>query len=109
VHRLDVARLFRLALENGPAGGTYHGVAEEGVPFRQIAELIGARVKVPVVSQSVAQAEKQFSFLTQFVLRDNPTSSQLTQQRLGWRPTHPGLLEDLAESDYFKASSSTYG
>ncbi len=102
VHRIDAARLFRLALENGPAGGTYHGVAEEGVPFRQIAELIGRRLDVPVVSKSPTEAKKQFSFLSEFISRDNPTSSQLTRQRLAWTPTKPGLLADLDQADYFK-------
>ena len=101
VHRLDAARLFRLALENGPAGGTYHGVAEEGIPFRQIAELIGRRLKVPAVSKSPEDAKKQFTFLAEFVMKDNPTSSKLTQQRLGWKPTQPGLLADLDQADYF--------
>jgi nucleoside-diphosphate-sugar epimerase len=101
-HRLDVARLFRLALENGPAGGTYHGVAEEGIPFREIAGLIGRRLKVPVISKTPAEAEKQFSFLAQFVAKDNPTSSKLTQERVGWNPTQPGLLADLDQADYFK-------
>lgn len=102
VHRLDAARLFRLALENGAAGGTYHGVAEEGVAFRQIAEKIGQHLDLPVVSKSPAQAGKQFSFLSAFVSRDNPTSSQWTQQRLGWTPTQTGLLADLDEASYFK-------
>ena len=102
VHCLDAARLFRLALENGVGGGTYHGVAEEGIPFRHIADLIGEHLNVPVVSKSVAEAGKQFSFLTQFVLRDNPTSSKLTQERLGWKLTHQGLLKDLGDPDYFK-------
>lgn len=102
VHRIDAARLFRLALENGAAGGTYHGVAEEGVPFRQIAERIGRRLNVPAVSKSPEQAKKQFSFLCEFVARDNPTSSQWTQKRLGWSPTQPGLLADLDQADYFK-------
>ena len=103
VHRLDVARLFRLALENGPAGGTYHGVAEEGIPFRQIAELIGRRLNVPAVSKSPTEAKKQFTFLAEFVMKDNPTSSKLTQERLGWKPTQPGLLADLDQADYFKS------
>jgi nucleoside-diphosphate-sugar epimerase len=102
VHRLDAAHLFRLALERGAAGGTYHGVAEEGIPFGQIANLIGQRLNLPVVGKSAAQADKQFSFLAQFVSKDNPTSSALTQQRLGWKPTQPGLLNDLAQADYFK-------
>ncbi|NYF52364.1 SDR family oxidoreductase [Tunturiibacter gelidoferens] len=103
VHRLDAARLFRLALEKGPAGATYHGVAEEGVPFRDIAGVIGRHLNVPVVSKTPAQAAKQFSFLGLFVPVDNPTSSKLTQERLGWRPTQTGLLSDLDGADYFKA------
>lgn len=103
VHRRDAARLFRLALENGAAGGTYHGVAEEGIPFRDIAGVIGRRLKVPVVSKSPAEAAKQFSFLASFIPRDNPTSSKFTQERLGWRPTEAGLLADLNEADYFNA------
>jgi nucleoside-diphosphate-sugar epimerase len=103
VHRLDAARLFRLALENGPAGGTYHGVAEEGIRFRAIAETIGQQLKVPAVSKSPVEAAKQFGFLGPFVGMDNPTSSKLTQERLGWRPTQPGLLFDLEHADYFKA------
>ena len=103
VHRLDAARLFRLALEKGPAGGTYHGVAEEGVPFRDIAGLIGRRLNVPVVSKSPAEAARQFSFLAHFIPIDNPTSSKLTQERLGWSPAQTGLLADLDQADYFKA------
>lgn len=102
VHRLDAARLFRLALENGPAGGTYHGVAEEGIPFRDIAGLIGRRLNVPTASKTPAEAAKQFSFLSLFVGIDNPTSSRLTQERLGWHPTQIGLLEDLDQAGYFK-------
>jgi nucleoside-diphosphate-sugar epimerase len=102
VHRLDAARLFRLALEKGPAGATYHGVAEEGVPFRDIAELIGRRLNVPVVSKSPTEAAKQFSFMSPFISVDNPVSSKLTQERLGWLPTQPGLLSDLDQADYFK-------
>lgn len=103
VHKLDAARLFRLALEKGPAGAAYHGVAEEGIPFREIAEVIGGRLKMPVVSKSPAEAAKQFGFLSPFVPVDNPTSSKLTQERLGWRPTQPGVLSDLDQADYFKA------
>jgi hypothetical protein len=80
----------------------YHGVAEEGIPFLEIAKAIGERLKVPVASKSLAEAAKQFSFLSPFVSVDNPTSSKLTQERLGWRPTQPGVLSDLDHADYFK-------
>lgn len=102
VHRQDAARLFRLALESGAAGGTYHGVAEEGIPFKRIAELIGRRLGVPTVSKSATDAGKHFSFLAGFVARDNPTSSQWTRDRLAWSPTRAGLLADLDQADYFK-------
>jgi len=102
VHRLDAARLFRLALEKGPAGAAYHAVAEEGVPFREIADLIGRRLNVPVVSKPPAEAAKQFSFMSLFIPVDNPVSSKLTQERLGWLPTQPDLLSDLDQADYFK-------
>ena len=103
VHRLDAARLFRLALEKGAAGATYHAVAEEGVPFREIAGAIGQRVGVPVVSKSPKEAAKQFSFLAPFIPVDNPASSKLTQQRLGWHPTELALLADLAQPGYCEA------
>jgi len=103
VHRDDAARLFRLALEKGPAGGTYHAVAEQGVPFGEIAALIGRRLNVPVVSKSAAEAPRQFGFLAPFVPLDNPVSSSLTRERLGWGPTRIGLLADLEQSDYFDA------
>lgn len=102
VHCLDAARLFRLALEQGPAGGTYHGVAEEGIPFREISELIGKKLKVPVAKKSPPEAAKLFSWLAPFLPVDNPVSSTLTQERLGWQPTHPGLLADLDHGSYFK-------
>lgn len=103
VHQVDAARLFRLALEKGASGGTYHAVAEEGIPFREIANLIGTELRVPVVSKSVAEASKQFGFLAPFVPMDNPTSSKWTQEQLGWRPAQPGLLSDLKQADYFQA------
>jgi nucleoside-diphosphate-sugar epimerase len=103
VHRDDAARLFRLALEKGPAGGTYHAVAEQGIPFREIAGLIGRRLNVPVAGKSAAEAGKQFGFLAPFIPLDNPTSSRLTQERLGWTPTQPDLLTDLDQAGYFKA------
>ena len=102
VHRLDAAHLFRLALEKGPAGGVYHGVAEEGLPFKEIAGLIGRRLNLPIVSKSPDDAAKQFSFLSPFVQADNPASSKLTEERLGWHPTQPGALSDIDQADYFK-------
>ena len=101
VHHSDAARLFRLALENGPAGGTYHGVAEEGVPLRQVAEVIGRRLHVPVVSKQSAQVAQHFGLAAPFVEIDNPASSRLTQERLGWTPKHQKLVSQLEDSDVF--------
>jgi nucleoside-diphosphate-sugar epimerase len=101
VHRLDAARLFRLALERGDAGASYHAVAEEGLPFRKIAEAIARQAEVPAVSIPLAEAPRRFSFLSLFVPIDNPTSSALTQERLGWTPSEPGLFSDLDKPEYF--------
>jgi len=97
VHRLDAARLFRLALERGTAGARYHGVAEEGVPFGEIAAVIGQQVGVPVAERPA----KHFGFFGPIVAADNPTSSALTQAALGWAPTQPALLADLRQGGYF--------
>ncbi len=96
VHRLDAARLFRLALERGDAGARYHAVAEEGVPVREIAEVIGQQLKVPVLSRSSPDAARFFSWLAPFIAADNPVSSKLTQEKLGWRATQPGIISDLS-------------
>ena len=98
VHRLDAANLFRLALEKGVAGARYHAVAEEGIPFRDIAAAIGRRLNVPVVAKSSDEAAKHFGFLASFVAADNPVSSKRTQDQLRWRPTQNGLLADLEEA-----------
>jgi nucleoside-diphosphate-sugar epimerase len=103
VHRLDAAHLYRLALEKGSAEARYHAIAEEGVPFREIAEAIGRGLKVPVVSKSPEEAAKHFGFLGFFVGLDLAASSALTQERLGWRPTGPGLISDLAHVRYFES------
>ena len=95
VHRLDAARLYRLALEKGAAGARYHAVAEEGVPLREIAEVIGERLNLPVVSKSPEQAADHFGWLAMFAGHDIPASGQRTQEQLGWRPTGPGLISDL--------------
>lgn len=101
VHRLDAARLYRLALEKGSEGARYHGVAEEGVPARQIAEVIGRRLNVPVVSKPREQAAEHFGWIGQFFAIDGPASSEWTRKRLGWEPTQPGLLADLDQTYYF--------
>jgi nucleoside-diphosphate-sugar epimerase len=92
---LDAARVYRLALENATPGARYHAVAEEGVSFRDIAEVLGRALKVPVVSLSPEDAAGHFGFLARFAGIDLTGSSALTQQRLGWRATGPGLLADL--------------
>jgi nucleoside-diphosphate-sugar epimerase len=102
VHRLDAARLYRLALDKAPAGARYHGIADEGVPVREIAEVIGRRLNVPVVSKSREEAADHFGFLGLFLGLDMPASSALTQERLGWRPTQPGLISDLDHARYFE-------
>ena len=99
-HVVDVARLYRLALERREAGARYHAVAEEGVPVRDIAEIIGEGLKVPVVSMSTAEAAGHFGWLAVFAGLDLPASSAQTQERLGWRPTGPGLLTDLQHMNY---------
>jgi nucleoside-diphosphate-sugar epimerase len=102
VHRLDTASLFRLALEKTPAGGArYHGVADEGVPFREIAAVIGRRLNVPVVSKSAEEATEHFGWLGRFASLDCPASSTLTRQRLDWSWSQPGLLCDLDQPHYF--------
>jgi nucleoside-diphosphate-sugar epimerase len=102
VHRLDAAHLFRLALEKAPAGTRFHGVAEEGIVFRDIAEVIGRRLNIPVVTKSPKEAANHFGWFAHFAGLDCPASSKLTQERLGWRPVQPSLLTDLERGSYFK-------
>ncbi len=104
VHRLDSARLFRLALEQAPAGSTLHAVADEGVPIRDIAGVIGRHLELPVVSISPDDAGEHFAWLAAFLALDSPASSALTQELLGWHPTHAGLIKDLDEGHYFHAA-----
>ncbi|WP_407313222.1 SDR family oxidoreductase [Desulfosporosinus sp. SB140] len=101
VHRLDAARLFRLALEAAPAGSRLHGVGDEGVPFRDIAGVIGRHLNLPVVSISREEADAHFGFLGAIAALDIPRSSVQTQELLGWRPVHPGLISDLEQGHYF--------
>ena len=101
VHTLDAVRLYLLALESAPAGSRLHGVGDEGVPFREIAEVIGRRLNLPTVSIEPQHADEHFGFLGMLVGRDNPTSNALTRQLLGWEPTHVSLIDDLAHGHYF--------
>lgn len=100
-HRLDVAHAFRLALEKAPAGSTWHAVAEEGIPVRAFAEVIGRKLGIPVVSVSAGDAPDHFGFLGLLLQMDSPASSARTREALGWRPTHPALLEDLQQDHYY--------
>ena len=93
----------RKALEKGAAGARYHGVADEGVPFGSIAELIGHRLGVPVRSRTLAEANRRLGWFGPFIAVDNPASSIRTQQDLGWRPAGPALLPDLDRDIYFDA------
>jgi nucleoside-diphosphate-sugar epimerase len=102
VHRLDAAHLYRLALEKAPAGSFLHGVAEEGVPIRDIASVIGKRLNVPTASKSIEEATQKLAFVGAILAIDNPTSSALTRQLVGWEPKQIGLLADLDRDEYFK-------
>lgn len=100
-HRLDVAKLYRLALEKGSAGAVFHGVADEGIATRQIAEIIARRLNVPAVSKTPDEAAAMLGFIGRVLGMGGLSSSRLTQERLGWKPTHPGLVEDLEQGTYF--------
>lgn len=102
VHRLDAAHLYRLALEAAPVGSQIDGVGDEGVPVRDIAEVIGRHLNLPVVSISCEAADAHFgAFLAAVMARDLPRSSAQTQELLGWRPTYRGLIADLEQGHYF--------
>lgn len=103
VHRLDAAKLFRLALEKANSGTVrYHAVAEEGITFREIAEAIGKGLNIPVAGKSPEQAAEHFTWFTHFAGMDCAASGKQTQEILGWHPVQPGLIEDLDKGDYFK-------
>jgi nucleoside-diphosphate-sugar epimerase len=106
VHRLDSARLFRLALKGAPTGSTLHAVAEEGVPIRDVAEVIGRHLGLAVVSISPDDADEHFNWLARFLAADSPASSARTREMLGWHPTQPGLIDDLDQGHYFDKPSA---
>jgi nucleoside-diphosphate-sugar epimerase len=101
VHRLDVARLYRLALERGATSGPFHATAEEGVKFKVIAEVIGRRLNIPAVSKSPDEAAEHFGWFAMFAGMDVPTSSERTRTALGWEPAGPGLITDIDHPAYF--------
>jgi len=105
VHRLDAAHLFRLALEKAAPGSTLQAVADEGVPIRAIAEVIGRHLALPVVAISPEDAAKHFGWLAAFLAADSPASSTLTRELVRWQPTHQGLIEDLELGHYFGLAS----
>jgi nucleoside-diphosphate-sugar epimerase len=107
VHRLDAARLYRLVLESGPSAQRHHAVAEEGVPFREIACVIGRRLNVPVVGQPPEEAADHFGWFAHFATLDCPASGAQTQERLGWRPTQPSLIPDIDRPSYFEIEQRT--
>jgi len=103
VHRLDAARLFRLAIEKAPAGSRLSGVADEGVPFIEIAQVISRKLNVPLKSITAEEAAGHFGFLARVASRDFPRSSAETRALLDWRPVQPSLIEDLEQGHYFKS------
>jgi nucleoside-diphosphate-sugar epimerase len=102
VHRFDAAKVYKLALEKGAAGIRYHAVAEEGVPFRDIATVVGRRLNVPVVGKSAEEAKEHFGWFTHFAAMGNLSSSQRTRDELGWQPKEIGLIADIDQPYYFK-------
>ncbi|WP_174291500.1 SDR family oxidoreductase [Sphingomonas bacterium] len=100
VHRLDAARVYRLALEAGARGEAYHAIAEEGVPFRLIAEAIGRQIGVPATSLTPAEAEAHFGGLAMWVAGNGPAYSRQTREMLGWEPREAGLIADIQRPDY---------
>jgi nucleoside-diphosphate-sugar epimerase len=102
VHRSDAARLARLAVEAAPAGSVLHAVADEGVPFCEIAGVMGRHLGVPTASVAPADAVEHFTHLGHFVAVDSPATADVTRELLAWEPTGPSLLEDLEQDHYYR-------
>jgi nucleoside-diphosphate-sugar epimerase len=107
VHRFDAAHLYRLALEKGLPGARFHSIADEGVPFREIAAVVGRRLNVPVVSMTSEEAAAHFGWFAFFAGADLPSSSALTRKRMGWQPRHPGLIADIDQPSYFSTQNAS--
>ncbi|WP_420148370.1 SDR family oxidoreductase [Spirosoma sp.] len=103
VHRLDAAHLFRLALEKGAAGARYNAIGDEGIPVREIAEVIGKQLNLPVDSITPEDAAGHFDWMSRFIVFDSPATSLKTSQQLNWQPTHRGLIDDLNAGYYFQS------
>lgn len=101
VHRLDAARLYRLAIERGESGAAYHAIGDEGVPTREIAEAIARGLGVPAVRKSRDEAAEHFGWIAAFFGLDVPASAEITREKLGWQPDQPGLIDDLNTGSYF--------
>jgi nucleoside-diphosphate-sugar epimerase len=108
VHRLDAGHLYRLVIEKRPVATRFHAVADEGVPFREIAEVIGRRLNIPVVSKSPEEAADHFGWFAHFVGLDCPASSAQTQAQLGWRPKQASLIPDIDQPSYFETKQKTF-
>ena len=108
VHVYDAAQAFRLAIERGPSVETYHVVAEQGIAFRKIAEAIATGLELPCVSLSVEEAQEHFGWFFGFASIDQLTSSDRTQERLGWNPAGPDLLTDIIKAGYFTGTDSSH-
>jgi nucleoside-diphosphate-sugar epimerase len=104
-HTLDVGHLYRLALENAPAGTRWHAVGDEGIPMREIAQGIGDHLGMPAASIPDDRLDEHFGFLAMLIGLDNPMSNLATRRILGWEPTHPGLIADFDDGDYFTSPS----
>jgi nucleoside-diphosphate-sugar epimerase len=108
VHRLDAARLYGRVLEKSPVAPRYHAVADEGVPFREIAQVIGRRLNIPGVSKSPEETADHFGWFAHFAGLDCPASSARTQKELGWRPTQPFLIPDIDQPSYFEPNQKMF-